>query len=166
MAAKQRVQQEAQRGEALVEALRENPYVQRLLADDELRSHLQEAVESGKSAYERANKKGRRGGAKKLITDEKLHDELRSAFEAAKSAQAALQDAPKHPTKNPKKRKGRGRLLGLALLGGAVALVVSGGLRDKLLDVLFGPEETFDYVPQANGNGSTPAATPDAAAKH
>ena len=34
---------------------------------------------------------------------------------------------------------------------GAIALVASSGLRDKVLDLLFGPEETFDYVPAANG---------------
>jgi hypothetical protein len=159
MAAKQRVQQEALHGAALVEALRENPYVQRLLNDDDLRANLQEALESSKSAYERASKKGRRGGAKTLVQDQKLHDELRAAFDAAKSVQSALQDAPKHPTAK-KKSKGRGRLLGIAIIGGVLAVALSSGLRDKVLDLLFGPEETFDYVPAANGNGSTPAATP------
>ncbi len=161
MAAKQRVAQEALHGAALVEAVRENPYVQRLLHDDDLRTSLQDALESSKSAYERASKKGRRGGAKKLVQDQKLHDELRSAFEAAKSVQSALQDAPKHSTATATaKRRGPGRLLALAIVGGAIALVASSGLRDKVLDLLFGPEETFDYVPAANGNGSSAAATP------
>ncbi|MBJ7470806.1 MAG: hypothetical protein JHD16_05865, partial [Solirubrobacteraceae bacterium] len=44
------------------------------------------------------------------------------------------------------------------LLGGVIALVVSSSLRDKVLDLLFGPEETFDYVPAANGNGTATAA--------
>lgn len=158
MAAKQRVQQEALHGAALVEALRENPYVQRLLNDDDLRKNVQEALESGKSAYERASKKGRRGGAKKLVQDQKLHDELRAAFEAARSVQSALSDAPSSPT--GKARKGRGRLLGVAIIGAGLAVVLSSGLRDKVLDLLFGPEETFDYVPTTNGNGATPAATP------
>lgn len=160
MAAKQRVAQEALHGAALVEAVRENPYVQRLLNDDDLRTSLQDALESSKSAYERASKKGRRGGAKKLVQDQKLHEELRAAFDAAKSVQSALQDAPKHPTP-AKASKGRGgRLLTVAIIGGLAAVVLSSGLRDKLLDLLFGPEETFDYVPAANGNGSTPAAAP------
>jgi hypothetical protein len=38
-----------------------------------------------------------------------------------------------------------GRLLKVALLGGAVALLVSEDLRNQLLDVLFGAEEEFDY---------------------
>ena len=77
MAAKQRVQEEALHGAALVEAIRESPYVQRLLADEDLRSNLQEAIESGKSAYDRAAKK-RRGGAKKLIQDQKLQNDLKA----------------------------------------------------------------------------------------
>lgn len=158
MAAKKRVQQEAAHGAAVVEALRENPYVQRLLADDDLRAHLTEALESGKSAYERASKTGKRGGAKKLVTDQKLQDDLKAAYEAAKSAQEKLQDAPKHPTGS--KKKGRGRLVLLAVVGAGVAVVLSASLRDKVLDLLFGPEETFDYVPAANGNGAAPASTP------
>jgi hypothetical protein len=159
MAAKKRVAQEAAHGAAVVEAIRENPYVQRLLADDDLRGHLQEALDSGKSAYERASKSNKRGGAKKLVKDQKLQSDLKAAFEAAKSAQEKLQDAPKHPTPSAKGR-GRGRLLLLAIVGAGIAVVLSSGLRDKVLDLLFGPEETFDYVPAANGNGSTSAATP------
>lgn len=158
MAAKQRVQEEALHGAALVEAIRESPYVQRLLADEELRNNLQEAIESGKSAYDRAAKK-RRGGAKKLIQDQKLQNDLKAVYEAAKSAQEAIVDAPKHPEPQTKKKR-RGRLLLIAIIGGVAAVALSSGLRDKLLDLLFGPEETFDYVPTANGNGATPAAAP------
>jgi hypothetical protein len=42
-------------------------------------------------------------------------------------------------------KKHRGRLLKIALLGGAVALLVSEDLRNQLLDALFGAEEEFDY---------------------
>lgn len=159
MAAKKRVQQEAQHGAALVEAIRESPYVQRLLADEDLRNNLQEAIESSKAAYERASKTKKRGGAKKLIQDEKLQDNLRAVYEAAKSAQEAIVDAPSNPTAAPKKKR-RGRLLVVGLVGAGLAVALSSGLRDKVLDLLFGPEETFDYVPAANGNGSTPAPTP------
>ena len=51
--------------------------------------------------------------------------------------------------------------VGAAMAHGAgLAVVLSSGLRDKVLDLLFGPEETFDYVPAANGNGATPSAAP------
>ena len=37
------------------------------------------------------------------------------------------------------------RVVKLALLGGAVAVLVKGDLRNQLLDLLFGAEEEFDY---------------------
>jgi hypothetical protein len=42
-------------------------------------------------------------------------------------------------------RKHGSRILKLALLGGAVALVLSEDVRNQLLDALFGAEEEFDY---------------------
>lgn len=160
MAAKDRAEQGAHQGQVLIDALRENPYVQRLLADDDLRTQLRDALDSSKSAYKRASKSKR--PAHSLINDAKLQKELKSAFESAKSAQEALRAAPS----NPKGRSGRGkgRFLLIAVIGGAVALVASSALRDKVLDLLFGPEETFDYVPAANGNGTAASAASPAAA--
>ncbi len=54
----------------------------------------------------------------------------------------------------------RGGLLVIAVVGAALAVVLSSGLRDKVLDLLFGPEETFDYVPTTNGNGASASAAP------
>ena len=55
----------------------------------------------------------------------------------------------------PKKQRsgGFGKLLLLGLVGGAVALALSEGLRKKVLDALFGAEEEFEYT-------STTTATP------
>ena len=63
-----------------------------------------------------------------------------------------------------KKRKGGiGRLLVLAVVGGAVAVGVSADLRNKVLDLLFGAEEEFDYT--STTAPSTPApAQPEASA--
>lgn len=154
MAAKDKAEHGAQQGAAVIEALKDNPYVQRVLADDELRDQIKEAYESSAAAYKRASKSKR--PAQALIKDAKLQNDLKSAYEAAKTAQEALRDAPSNPT--GKRSRGKGKLLLLVLVGGAVALVASSGLRDKVLDLLFGPEETFDYVPAANGNGTTAAA--------
>ncbi|MEA2191933.1 MAG: hypothetical protein QOI73_2054, partial [Solirubrobacteraceae bacterium] len=52
-----------------------------------------------------------------------------------------------------RRRCGLGRILLLALVGGAVAIAVSEGLRNKVLDALFGAEEEFDYT-----SNTTPAA--------
>ena len=45
-----------------------------------------------------------------------------------------------------KKKSRRGRLLVLGLVGGALALALSEGLRKKVLDALFGAEEEFEYT--------------------
>ncbi len=160
MAAKDRAEQGAQQGQALFEALRDNPYVQRVLADEDLRNQVKDAVDNSRSAYARASKAKR--PAQALVKDKKLQKELKTAFAAAKLAQSALRDAPSSP--KPGRSGGKGKLFLLALVGTGIALVASSGLRDKVLDLLFGPEETFDYVPTSNGNGTgaatTPAATP------
>jgi hypothetical protein len=72
----------------------------------------------------------------------------------------AFSDAPKHS--KPKKRK-RGRKLLFLLVGGAAALVASEGLRSKVLDMLFGAEEEFEYTPPAPP-ASAPPASPVSAA--
>ncbi len=154
MAAKDKAEQSALQGAALLEAVKDNPYVQRVLADEDLRDQVREAYESSAAAYKRASKSKR--PAQALVKDAKLQKDLKAAFEAAKSAQEALRDAPGNPT--AKRGGGKGKFLAIALLGGVIALVASSALRDKVLDLLFGPEETFDYVPAANGNGTTAAA--------
>lgn len=160
MAAKKAAEQTAHQGQAIVEALRENPYVQRVLADQDLREQAREAYDSAQSAYKRASKAKR--PVKALAEDAKLQRDLKAAFFAAQAVQAALGDAPKHPTASSKKRRGGGlgKTLLIAVVGAGIALAASSGLRDKVLDLLFGPEETFDYVPTANGNG-THATTPE-----
>jgi hypothetical protein len=150
MAAKDRAEQGAHQGAALLEALRQNPYVVRLLEDEDLRDQLKDAVDNSRSAYKRAAKA--KNTPQALLKDKKLQKQIKEAFESANVAQQSLR-APAHT------KKRRGRLLLVLLVGAVVALVASSALRDKVLDLLFGPEETFDYVPTANGNG-TGAATP------
>ena len=78
---------------------------------------------------------------------------------ALRDATAALRDAPKHNKPAKQKRKGGiGRLLLVAIIGGAVAVAVSESLRNKVLDALFGAEEEFDYT-----SNTTPPAPPEAA---
>jgi hypothetical protein len=40
-----------------------------------------------------------------------------------------------------------GRALVLALVAAALAVALSEGVRNRVLDALFGAEEEFDYVP-------------------
>ena len=80
-------------------AARDNPYVQRLVDDDELRDNLRTAYESARKAYSRmANGKG---PAKALFDDKKTQRELKEAASSLKDAADALRG-----TRRRKKRRG------------------------------------------------------------
>jgi len=137
-----------------VSAAKDNPYVQRVIEDDELRDNVRVAFEAARDAYDRLSS-GK--NAKKVIAeDKKFHNDLHTAAEALKVAGAALRDAPKHPS--PKKKKGglRRKVLFLLVAGG-LAVALSADLRSKILDALFGAEEEFDYT-----STTAPATAPAA----
>jgi hypothetical protein len=56
-----------------------------------------------------------------------------------------------------KKRRGPGRYLLLLAFGAVLALALSEGLRSKVLDVLFGAEEEFDYTSTTTPSTAAPA---------
>lgn len=119
-----------------------NPYLQKIVQDAELRDNMVVAFEAARNAY------GRLSNGKaptKMLEDKKLHKDLKRSADALREASTALREAPKG-TKAAKKKGGLGRLILVAILGGAIALAVSEGLRNKLLDALFGAEEEFDYT--------------------
>ncbi len=126
---------------------RENPYVQRLIEDEELRDSLRNAFEAARGAYSRASGNGK-GTVKAVTGDKKVQKDLRTAAESLREASEQLR-APK------KRRKSRlGRLILLALVGTAIALVVSEDARKTVLDALFGAEEEFEYTSTTSINGS------------
>ena len=133
-----------------------NPYVQRILQDEELRDNMVVAVEAARNAYARLNKG--KAPAKNLLDDKKLHKELKRS--PTPCATRRPRCAPRRRARKPaKKRKGGiGKLLLIAIIGGAVAMAASEGLRNKVLDALFGAEEEFDY-----SSNTSPAAPPDGA---
>ncbi|HEV2874100.1 MAG TPA: hypothetical protein VGW14_03035 [Thermoleophilaceae bacterium] len=125
-------------------AVRSNEYVQRFVEDEELRENLRNAFVSLKKAYGRINGKG----PAKALDDKKVQRELKDAASSLKDATDSL--------RHGKKRKRRkGRLLMIALVGAGLALALSEDLRKKALDALFGAEEEFEY---------TASTTPDSAA--
>jgi len=138
-----------------VAAAKDNPYVQRIVSDDELRDNVRVAIESAKSAYERLS--NGKAPTKAIMDDKKLHKDLKAAAEALRDAGNALREAPK----KQKKRKGRfGRKLLILFVGAGIALAVSGDLRSKVLDALFGKEEEFDYTSTTSPASSAPTAQP------
>lgn len=131
-----------------VMAARENPYVQRIIEDDDLRDNVRVAFEAARQAYERVS----RGKAPaKVLEDKKFHKELQTAAEALKKAGESLREAPK------KKRKRKGRKLLLLVLAAGLAIALSEDLRNKILDALFGAEEEFEYT--STTTPSTPPAS-------
>jgi hypothetical protein len=132
-----------------------NPYVQRIIQDEVLRDNMVVAVEAARNAYARLS--NGKAPTKALMEDKKLHKDLRRSADALRDATAALRDAPKAARPKGKRKGGIGRLLLVTIIGGAVALAASEGLRNKVLDALFGAEEEFDY-----SSNTTPASPAEA----
>jgi adenylosuccinate synthase len=133
-------------------AARSNPYVQRLVEDDQLRDNLRTAYESARKAYERMS--NGKGPAKALMDDKKTQKELKEAASSLREAADTLRGA-----KVKKKRKRRGKVL-LLVVGAGAALALSEGLRKKVLDALFGAEEEFEYsstTTASSGSAAEPA---------
>jgi hypothetical protein len=132
------------------QAARNNEYVQRLIEDDSLRDDLRTAFESARKAYDRINGKG----PQKALDDKKTQKELKEAASSLKSAADSLRGGRK------KKRGGKGKFLLIGIVGAGLALGLSEGLRNKVLDALFGAEEEFEYTSSTTSNsGSASSST-------
>jgi hypothetical protein len=145
MAAKKKAAQAGAGAFAAGKAVRSNPYVRRVMEDAELRDNLRSAFDSARKAYGRMNGKG---PVKAVTEDKKTQKELKDAATSLKEAADSLRG-----TKKKKRRKGR--LFMLAIVGAGVALVASEGLRKKVLDALFGAEEEFEYTASTTPEPST-----------
>ncbi|HUC00599.1 MAG TPA: hypothetical protein VMS11_12295 [Solirubrobacterales bacterium] len=136
----------ADRAGDLYSAARENPYVQRLIEDEELRENLRDAFESAKGAYGRATGNGK-GAVKAVTSDKKVQKEMRKAAEN-------LQEATERLRKPPKRKSRLGRLILLGIAATVLALIISEDARKTVLDALFGAEEEFEYTSTTSINGS------------
>ena len=138
-----------------------NPYIQRLIEDEVLRNNIRTAVEQSRSAFERVT--ASKSPQKAILEDHKLQNDIREAAEAVRDAAMALQDAPKHPGGKKKRGMRLGRKLLFVMVAAIAALAASESLRSKVLDMLFGAEEEFQYTPPA-GTPTPPPASPVTAA--
>ena len=126
----------AKAGEA-ARSVTQNPYVRRLIEDDELRDNIREAFEAARHAFQRmSNGKGPAA----LVDDKKVQKDLRTAAESLKEASDQL--------RGKRKRGGftLGKALLVALIGAALVLILSEDARKMVLDKLFGAEEEFEYT--------------------
>lgn len=161
-----------------------NPYIQRLIEDDDLRDEAIAALKSVRSAFERANSKG--WNKKKIANDKKLHREVEDAISGLRSTRTDLlattkgkQDKrmdkgkgkskgkqkqtiveqPKLEQKKAKQKKRHSlrKLVFVAVIGAVVALSLNENARKMVLDTLFGAEEEFQYSSTTTAGSSNGA---------
>ena len=114
MAAKNKAAKAGAGAYAAGRAVRSNEYVQRLVEDRELRDNLRSAFVSARKAYGRVNGKG----PTKALENKKVQKELKEAAASLKEAADSL--------RGQKKRKRRkGRILFVGLVGAGLALALS-----------------------------------------
>jgi hypothetical protein len=147
MAAKDRLSKASE----AARAAQRNRYLQRLIEDEELRGSLYTAYGAARSAYGRMS--NGKPATQALFEDRKLQRELKEAANALRDASTALREPPGRR----RRRGGLGRTLLLLTIAGVLAVALSEGLRSKVLDLLFGAEEQFDY------SSTTTPASPEPA---
>jgi hypothetical protein len=143
-----------QKAKAAAEGAWGNQYVQRFVSDEELRANVKDALDNARSAYARLT--NGKSASKVVMEDKKFQKDVRNAADSFKEASIALRDGPKR-----KRSGGLGKLLLLAIVGGGLAIALSEDVRNKVLDLLFGKEEEFDYT-STTSPPATPAPTPTA----
>jgi hypothetical protein len=140
----------ADRAGTLYSTARENPYVQRLIDDEELRGNLRDAYGAARSAYGRITGNGK-GPVKAVTRDKKVQRDLRTAADSLREASEQL--------RAPKRRKRRlGRLILFGAVAGGVALALSENARKTVMDTLFGAEEEFEYTSSTSSSGNSGGA--------
>ena len=132
---------------ATAAAVKDSPAVQRLLQDEEVRQNFVTAYVALRDAYGRIN--NGKSPQKVIFDDKKFQKNLQTAAVNLREAGEALREGPKK-----RKKRRLGRLLLLGIVGAGLALALSEDLRKKVLDLLFGAEEEFDY------SSTTSPATP------
>ena len=122
-----------------------NPYLRRIVEDEELRDSVVTAFDAARDAYDRLSSNGSVVDA--MIDDKKVHKDLKEAAENLRDASNRL--------RGKQKERHLGRLLLIVIVGAVLALALSEGLRKAVLDALFGAEEEFEYT-----STTTPAPAP------
>ena len=135
----------AQRARSAAASAGSNPYLKRIVEDEDLRDSVVVAFEAARDAYERLSSNG--SVIDTAIDDKKLHKDLKTAAENMREATQRL--------KGEEEKRRLGRLLVIAFIGAVLALVFSEGLRKSLLDALFGAEEEFEYTSTTTAPAST-----------
>jgi hypothetical protein len=126
-----------------------NPYVRRLIEDEDLRASVKDAFDAARHAYGRMS--NGKGPYRALTEDKKVQRDLRTAAENLKEASERFQG-------RRKKRHPLRKLLVVGLVGAVLAIALNEDLRKAVLDRLFGAEEEFEYTSQTTA-APEPTAT-------
>ena len=145
----------ADKARAAAEGAWGNPYVQRIIEDAELRENVKVALDNARSAYTRLT--NGKTASRVVLDDKKFQRDVKQSAEALRDAATALRDGPK---KRRRRRGGIGSVLLLGIVGAGAAVALSEDLRNKVLDLLFGKEEEFDYTSTTATAGTPGTATP------
>ena len=137
----------ATRARKAVGSAADNPYLRRLMEDEELRDSVRDAFEAARDAYDRLSSNG--SVIDTAIDDKKLHRDVKDAAENLREASNRL--------RGREKQHRWGRLILIGLAGAALAIILSEDVRKAVLDKLFGAEEEFEYT-----STTTPAPAPAA----
>ena len=116
-----------------------NPYVKRLLEDEELRDNIRVAFEAAKGAYGRMS--NGKGPATAIMDDKKVQRDLKTAAESLRDASNQIRGR-----RSGGGGFGLGKALLIGLVGAALVLILSEDARKAVLDKLFGAEEEFEYT--------------------
>ncbi len=125
-----------QRARDAVGTAADNPYLRRLIEDEDLRDSVRDAFDAARDAYDRLSSNG--NVIDTAIDDKKVHKDLKTAAENLRDASERL--------RGEKKKRHWGRFILIAFAGAVLALVLSEDLRKAVLDKLFGAEEEFEYT--------------------
>ena len=137
----------AARGASKARSAVDNPYVRRLIEDEDLRNSVKDAFEAARDAYERLSSNG--SVVDTAIDDKKVHKDLKAAAENLRDASNRI--------RGKQESHRLGRLLLSAFVGAILAIIISEDLRKALLDKVFGAEEEFEYT-----STTTPSPAPAA----
>ena len=128
----------AERARQAAQSAGSNPYVRRLIEDQELRNSVMEAFGAARNAYQRMS--NGKGPVRAVTEDKKVQRDLRTAAESLRDASDRLRGRVK--------QRRWGRLILIGLIGAVLAIALSEDLRKAVLDRLFGAEEEFEYTSQ------------------
>ena len=96
-----------------------------------------------------------------LLEDKKLHSELGRALGASRDVAITVTTTSRRRVRRARKAT---RRIAIVVVGSGAALAASEKLRSKVLDLLFGAEEEFQYTPPVNSASSESTTTVGGAA--